>query len=79
MQRPTSCLPTLGLVLCCALPAAAQQYFYERFENNNAGWTLGPEWEIGPATASPRGTFGCAFPDPGSDADGIAGGALPGS
>jgi hypothetical protein len=31
-------------------------YFSETFANNNAGWTLGPEWQIGPALA------GCGDP-----------------
>lgn len=49
-------------------------YFSESFANNTAGWTLGPEWEIGPAVAGPAGN--CE--DPGTDTsptadNGIAG------
>jgi hypothetical protein len=42
---------------------AATVYFSESFANNLAGWTLGPEWQIGPAVAGPAGS--CA--DPGLD------------
>lgn len=33
-------------------------FFAEDFSDNNAGWTLGPEWQIGFATASNGGVFG---------------------
>ena len=38
--------------------------FNEDFANNNAGWTLGRRWQIGPAVASPSG-YG--YGDPGTD------------
>jgi hypothetical protein len=49
-------------------------YFSESFANNSQGWTLGSEWQIGPAVAGPAGN--CA--DPGTDAtptadNGVAG------
>jgi len=37
-------------------------YFTETFANNNKGWTLGMEWAIGPATASPVGASNTADP-----------------
>jgi hypothetical protein len=37
----------------------------EDFSDNSAGWTLGTEWQIGSATASPPPAFG--NPDPGAD------------
>lgn len=40
-------------------------YFYEPFANNDAGWTLGTEWQIGPATAGPTPSRG--WPDPAQD------------
>ncbi|HLT40459.1 MAG TPA: hypothetical protein VK034_29470 [Enhygromyxa sp.] len=49
--------------------------FYEPFANNDAGWTLGPNWQIGPAAA------GCG--NPGTDhsptADNGVAGVLPGA
>jgi hypothetical protein len=50
--------------------------FCEDFSDNSAGWTLGTEWAIGPAIASPSGPV--LHGDPGSDADGVAGGGLAG-
>jgi hypothetical protein len=41
-------------------------YFSEDFANNTAGWTLGTEWQIGPAVASPP-TGACGNGDPGTD------------
>jgi hypothetical protein len=51
-------------------------YFSEDFSDNSAGWVLGPEWGIGPATQG--FTMGFAFPDPEVDHtstadDGVAG------
>ncbi len=40
-------------------------YFSEDFADNNAGWTLGTEWAIGPATTSSGQSFG--NPDPATD------------
>ena len=51
--------PKLLVVLALAtlvIPAGAQTIFYEPFDNNAAGWTLGTEWGIGAATASTRRT-----------------------
>ena len=39
-------------------------FWTEDFANNDAGWTLGPEWEIGPAQGSTCPNLG---QDPGSD------------
>jgi hypothetical protein len=57
-------------------------YFAEDFASNAAGWTLGSEWQIGPAMTSPPA--GCGNPDPAQDhsntADnGIAGVVIGGS
>ena len=48
----------------CGGGTAAATYFYENFVNNNKGWLLGPEWQIGAAMVSPPGAFGA---DPGDD------------
>src|SRR5688500_994203 len=40
--------------------------FYEPFADNSAGWTLGNEWQIGPAFVS-SGQEASSFPDPGTD------------
>ncbi|MDB9484832.1 S8 family serine peptidase, partial [Dolichospermum circinale CS-537/05] len=40
-------------------------YFSDDFANNNKGWTLGTEWQIGAATASTGQNYG--NPDPGTD------------
>ncbi len=40
-------------------------YFEDGFANNNAGWTLDTEWQIGAATASSGESYGS--PDPGTD------------
>jgi hypothetical protein len=55
-------------------------YFEESFASNAAGWQLGTEWEIGPATASIGISLG---PDPGidhsaGDDNGVAGVVLGG-
>jgi hypothetical protein len=39
-------------------------YFADDFKDSSKGWTLGPEWEIGPAKASVGGS---GNPDPGMD------------
>lgn len=41
-------------------------FFHENFANNNAGWTLGPDWAIGAASAS-NCALSCPGDDPGSD------------
>ncbi len=41
-------------------------YFEEEFANNTQGWTLGTEWQIGPATSSPS-PGSCGAGDPGTD------------
>jgi hypothetical protein len=50
--------------------------FFETFDDDSHGWTLGTEWQIGPATVSHAQSFG--NPDPGTDhtgdvANGVAG------
>src|SRR5262245_51450843 len=66
-------------ILLLAAISPAQVLLSEPFNNNSAGWTLGPQWGIGPATAS----AGCStsegmFQDPGVDADGKPGGGVAG-
>src|SRR5688500_15464341 len=54
------------LVLAAAPNAtAASTVFYEDFADNDAGWTLGAEWQIGSATGSTGHTYG--NPDPSED------------
>ncbi len=51
---------------CDGLPDAAPvDYFFETFANNNAGWTLGTQWAIGPAAVSSGHNYG--NPDPSTD------------
>jgi hypothetical protein len=60
-----------GLLLALAgaaiapVAATAAPVFQEDFADNAAGWTLGPEWQIGSATASAGQSAG--NPDPASD------------
>jgi hypothetical protein len=58
----------------------AGEIFHERFCNNAAGWTLGPQWGIGNAT----GSSGCAtdvgfYNDPAIDGDGVLHGGVAGA
>ncbi|MGK4007335.1 DNRLRE domain-containing protein [Sorangium sp. So ce1036] len=49
---------------CAPCDTCAPILFRENFSDNAQGWTLGPEWQIGPAAASSGGTFGA---DPAED------------
>jgi len=60
---------------CVGTVGGFDVYFVEDFSDNSQGWTLGQEWEIGPAQVSPAGA---SYPDPDSDHsptadDGVAG------
>jgi hypothetical protein len=46
----------------CEDPGGVGYLFHEDFEDNVQGWTLGPDWEIGPAQAS-----NCGLQCPGND------------
>ncbi|MEZ4294513.1 MAG: hypothetical protein R3B70_06025 [Polyangiaceae bacterium] len=48
----------------CAGGVGPTIYFADDFKDNSKGWTLGPEWEIGPAKASVPGV---GNPDPAMD------------
>ena len=66
----------------CVGTSSTFVYFSESFDNNAQGWTLGPEWQIGPAMTSSGQTF--ANPDPSTDhtssgPDGVAGVAIGGN
>ncbi len=41
--------------------------FFEDFADNNAGWTLGTQWAIGPAQSSSCGNSSCGGNDPSTD------------
>jgi hypothetical protein len=70
-------LSRVGIALLVLTSAGfAQNYFTENFNNNNAGWTLGSEWSIGPATASTGQVYN--GPDPSYDASGVFGGGVAG-
>src|SRR5262245_66536003 len=70
-------LSRVGIALLVLTSAGfAQNYFTEPFNNNSAGWTLGPEWAIGPATPSSGQVYN--GPDPAYDAYGVTGGGLGG-
>lgn len=49
----------------------------EDFNDNSAGWQLGPEWQIGAATAG-TSFIDVGFQDPGFDATGVTGGGVAG-
>lgn len=55
----------LAVFLSLAGQASATTLFFEDFSDNSAGWTLGTEWQIGPATGSPGSGHG--NPDPAQD------------
>ena len=63
--------------LLLAGTTSAQVLFNETFDNNNAGWLVGAEWQIGPATVSALPPTGS--PDPGVDGFLIAGGGVAGA
>jgi len=67
---------------CSSCPADCLTHlFAEDFSDNAAGWTLGPEWQIGPAQASSCGDSGADDPDTDHSAtsdDGVAGVAIGG-
>jgi hypothetical protein len=69
-------LSRVGVALLALTTTGFGQYFYENFNNNNAGWTPDIEWGIGPATASSGQQYG--GPDPAVDADGTVGGGVAG-
>jgi hypothetical protein len=55
-----------GTETCASCPGdCAAVYFEDDFSDNSAGWTLGYEWQIGPAQASQCAEFGAD--DPGTD------------
>ena len=70
-------LSRVGIALLVLTSAGfAQNYFSENFNSNSAGWTLGPEWAIGAATASGGQAYN--GPDPSYDATGTTGGGVAG-
>lgn len=71
------------LTVCAAATAAGQStvLFYEPFNDNSAGWTLGTTWQIGPAagyTHNPTGAGG-PYTDPSGDGSGVPGGGVAGT
>jgi hypothetical protein len=47
----------------CADPDGPDVHLDEAFADRTGGWTLGTDWEIGPATASPVGEVAGSDPD----------------
>lgn len=79
--RCNLCLVSVLMLVVQATPARATTIFYEEFASNAAGWTLGSEWQIGPASASGTTT---GSPDPGLDHtantnNGVAGAVIGGN
>lgn len=73
---PTLLALALATALSVGRATAQAVYFQEDFSDNSAGWTLGTEWQIGPAVACPATAGGNG--DPGTDTtptadNGIAG------
>lgn len=60
------------------IPTTSTTRFADKFSNGNArGWTMDTDWQIGGAITGPA--WACSnFGDPGSDADGVAGGGIAG-
>ncbi len=75
MRRPPLRVVILLLLLLAPAAAAQTTLFFDNF-TTPAAWTLGNEWQIGPATASAGQAVGNA--DPASDADAAPGGGLAG-
>jgi hypothetical protein len=83
----SACGVTCGTDATCgcagSLCSGGTIYFSEDFSDNAKGWTLGPEWAIGPTAASPPGTFPTQL-DPATDHsptldNGVAGTVLGGN
>ena len=54
-----------GSAKAAKTPATCGYLLRDSFANDSAGWTLGPEWEIGPASESSGHEIG--YPDPAMD------------
>ena len=54
------------LIVLYPFSANTAVLFTEDFSDNSAGWTLGTEWQIGPASPS-TGQYTSTNPDPGQD------------
>ena len=72
----------VAIMLIATVRADAAAVFYEDFSDNDAGWVLGSEWQIGAASASSGHTSG--NPDPSQDFtptsdNGVAGAMLGGN
>ncbi len=67
--------------VCAAAMAAGQAtvHFYEPFNDNSAGWTLGAGWAVGPAVFYSTTISGNPLSDPGTDKDGVVGGGVVGT
>jgi hypothetical protein len=69
---------------CTGGTSIAKIFFSDDFHDNSAGWTLDPEWQIGPAMVSTGNDPSCGGPDPGFDTtptadNGIAGAVIGGN
>jgi hypothetical protein len=67
-----ACTPTMACIVgatcmqgVCGGGTSPTVYFADWFDDASKGWTLDPEWEIGPAKASTCQTWG--HPDPATD------------
>ncbi len=70
---------TAVVVFCASiLSAQSNVVFYERFDDNGAGWTVGQDWDIAPAQASTGNPYPGLGPDPDTDADGVLHGGVAG-
>src|SRR4249920_783494 len=54
-----------GSAQAAKTPSTCGFLLRDSFANNSLGWTLGPEWEIGPASESTGHEIG--YPDPATD------------
>lgn len=63
MKSNSHFLCTLAVLAALTATAQAQHLFHESFSNlNAAGWTLDPEWQIGPCQVSSGQNFGIGDP-----------------
>ncbi|MEZ6197083.1 MAG: hypothetical protein R3F20_15350 [Planctomycetota bacterium] len=77
-------LTTYFLCACVALAfgatsASAQVLFFEKFDNNAAGWSMTGDWAIGATSVGTTVAINCGLPDPDFDASGDLNGGVAGA
>ncbi|MEZ6197081.1 MAG: hypothetical protein R3F20_15340 [Planctomycetota bacterium] len=77
-------ITTILLCACVALAfgatsASAQVLFFEKFDNNAAGWSMTGDWAIGATSVGSTVAISCGLPDPDFDASGDLNGGVAGA